>query len=340
MCPVQPASVPAQYVDIRTLTGPALAWLFKQWQKLPMAEHLLDRTASAPVLTLCRLQSGDLLVSYYDSTIRLYRDNSLCRTVSLPQPIHHILFHDQSVLLFALSGTVYVSDEHLNVLYSFDTVDGVSSVVLFADEIILGSWNRALAVVGYEPDAGKYVLRRVMVTRNRITAMACDMSRIAIGCENILLVYDRHFSVLFEKRLAANINTISMADGGVFLGLISGRIHYEPLPSGPSDGALGTDSAADEAFIFNAHVESAAASKVFHSVNSLVLRGRFLYSAGSDGKVLQWNIRDKMLSAVVHSCQVNIREFFLIGGFLYVIAEDILQQSALSLVLYTRWREI
>lgn len=171
-----------------------------------------------------------------------------------------------------------------------------------------------------------YMTEFIRVCKYSISAAASDNGKTAIAFENILKLYDSSFSEILSKTMPCNINTVVLTQQGVYMGLISGKIHFEHF----------TDS--DESFIFNAHTETKNEEKTFHSVNQLCLND-FLYSAGSDGKIYKWNVASRRYITSVFSCGSNIKKFLIHANCLYVLPEDILDRSSLGRIVYAHLKE-
>lgn len=311
----------------------------------------LDPGIVEPVTDVCA-RGDTVIVSAYDRTLRVYAGQRLQRQATLPDIVYKICSSGEHIVCGSQNGTVYVLDDTLALVGSLALFPNISVILPCGDSVLAGSWGKMLGLISRsacadacdgensvntgcgakdgqaDPKMGSapYKKELVRVSRYCVTAAAVCGERIAVAFEKVLKIYDLSLVERLSKTMPCNINAIALTEQGMYVGLISGRIHFEHF----------TDS--DESFIFNAHTEVQGGERVLHSVNSLYF-GDFLYSAGSNGRIYRWDVAGRKCAGSVFSCGSNIRKFLIHEGWIYAILEDVLDSKSVGRVVCTRLGE-
>lgn len=303
--------------------------------------EFLDNTATEPVTDII-VHKCRVVASFYDKSVRLYADNKIEGRVFLPDAIHKLCSHGDSIVCGSATGVVYILGPDLALLDSFSLFPGICCIKPIrpeGDTLFIGSWDSMAAIVVRNEACGRceenrpndvgdghkstkmgdgrpaYSIKFIKKTRQRISSADCGDGRIAIAFENALVVYDASFNSIFTKAVPCCINTAVLARSGIFLGLINGRILYEDFKD------------PDESFMFNAHAEMKEDEKILHSVNEICYDG-LLYSAGSNGKIIKWDVQNKKCMATLFSAEKSVKKFICTEKFLYAIVESVIRDEA------------
>lgn len=157
----------------------------------------------------------------------------------------------------------------------------------------------------------RYRVDDVQLTKKVVTSVYTDGEYIGMASEDMVGVYNLDFQPIWQRNVECNVNCILVSNNYIYIGLINGKILCEEFRNGR------------EKYGFNAHFQRSETEKVYHSVNYICLGMHLLYSCGTDGNILGWDLKGKKQSAVSYETIGSIRKFLIDDEYIYIIVEDI-----------------
>lgn len=271
---------------------------------------------------------GNAVISCHDSSLRMYRDETLLKKSILPCMAYKLAVSSKLLVAVALNGEAYILNEDFQLVHVFKTIEWVSSLAIAHSHLLVSSWACGVCLYRFpshenidEKAKPIPVLLWIKKSTKRVTASAIDESRIAVSLENTLVFMDLTGNEIFKKDLSCNITSLKLTAVGIFIGLNSGKIHYEHFTN------------KEESFIFNAHYELAQEKKIFYPITDLHYDG-YLYSSGIDGRINKWSIEKKRHIGCLGKFDSSVDKFLVLAESIYVVANNE-SRSGSSTLLYS-----
>ncbi|KAM0681639.1 hypothetical protein GINT2_000153 [Glugoides intestinalis] len=265
---------------------------------------------------------NSLLVSTYQSNLKLYSENVLKLGLQLPFSITKLcLFKDKVLGISYTQGILLVLDSQFRIIDAIMGFERATIIISSDNKVIIATANKDLVVLSevldFEPIDTQEVhellssnhLFKIVIKKqieNLPTALACDKGQIALCSENKLFKLDLDLNELFYKEYTCCINTAMFFGNGIALGLINGKIHFEAL---------------EDTFAFNAHVLSKDAIQTLFPVTQLSCT-ETLVSSGYDGRVISWDMHKKKLVKTLLEVKSAIRKTVIVQNGLYCLLEE------------------
>lgn len=329
---------------------------------------ILDTAIESPITDIIEYKKM-VLVASYDKYIRVYRKLELIHSIIIPEPIHKMTIHANYIILGAISGNIFIMDSQYRIIDTIKTIPNISCIASYAEGVLIGSWNTLVAILkpkqhqqtylsenkenkqettvsdsmndsylnnrqtytnenkAQANENPNYVVDCIRTTKKAVSAISVQGDRFAIACENFVGIYDLEFNKIFHKEVDFNINSLLLRTEDLIIGLINGKIYREDLLD------------KNMSFAFNAHVEMKPNERIYHSVNQLIF-GDHLYSAGSDGKIIKWDIERKKQLNTKYEGPNSIKKFIMTQDGMYIIVDDILDKDDVNKLFYIDFEEL
>lgn len=273
-----------------------------------MNKTLLDDTLLQPVADICAI-GDNLIVSVYDSTLRIYLKDKLHHSIHTQIPFTKICgFKSKIIAISHTTGNLSIFDSSLNVIGTMEGPKQACFLHSFKDFLLLGTLNKEIFILK-ETEGALFAFHQKIENTKTPTAISSSDESVAISFENTLKVYDCEFKEIYSKDLTVCITSLQFYYEMIIIGLINGKIQVENTKN------------TDESFLFNSHVANSTDKKILYPVTHLE-KGAMLISSGYDGKVLKWDLLHKKMVSCIFESKMLIRKFLIKNGSLYVLAEN------------------
>lgn len=317
--------------------------IFKNFS--PMDYRLLDEKILHPVSDVVQ-HNNKTIVACYDGSLRAYSGNTLLSTAYLPTPITRMCSYFENVLAISMtSGLLYVFDSNLVLIDVIGKFPKPNIIFKAGQKVVIlcysglayllqektmplseskGFQEKTYSIGDVEAFLVQPHVFEVLGMREHPktpTSGTYYNGKVAISFENTLVITDEELKESYSKEFGSCINSVSFYDGGVLVGLISGKIHCENFCD-PS-----------ESFVFNSHVDSKPDKKTFFP-NTQLLYGKHLYSSGADGRIIKWDLENKKQVSTIFQGKSCVRKFVPSGSRMLILLDDIFEMESPSKLVY------
>lgn len=167
----------------------------------------------------------------------------------------------------------------------------------------------------------KYKVELIIPTRKMVTSLTSYGDLIAVACEDMIGIYDLEFLSKWNRVMECIINTVIISGEDIYMGLINGKICYDNI-NGKKDR-----------YSFNAHYVVNESEKIFHSVN-YICYNKYLYSSGTDGKIIGWDLVNKKQCHFKYEAPFSIKKFIIDNEYVYILTEELGYRKAMCKLSY------
>lgn len=248
-----------------------------------------------------------LIASTYKNTLKVYDCSILKEIIKIPVSFTKISqFKEYLLGISYTNDSLYIIKEENLVFKILNKEVKISkpTYICSNDElVVIGTLNCEVLVL----KDTEFNINSIIKTKKIPTALFLEGTKICIATENEIQVIDYDNSeMIFSKEYSCCINSVSMKDNKLAVGLTSGKIYFEDL------------KVPEESFGFNSHVS--------HPVSQVILE-KYLISSGYDGKIVLWDVNSKRLISTIVENEKFIRKFLIRGDYIDYLIDDGLEEG-------------
>ncbi|KAM0674452.1 mitotic spindle checkpoint protein Bub3 [Gurleya vavrai] len=240
--------------------------------------------------------NNHLTVSSLNKQVYLISKNlSIIQRIDYSEPILFSITNDKLTISSSPFGSIFFNEKKIKT-----NCGGIEKINQYRNNFVVGGWNKKINILNEQRIEQEYTVNHKI---NYSTII--NDSLICADSFNTFFYDLRNMKNYFDKKECKNINClINFRDNGYSFGTKLGKIYIEN----------------ENKFAFNGHTKIIDDKKYLFSVNVLFFE-KNLFSCGSDGRIIEWDITKKKMKKVWHEGN-EIKKVLINENLMYFVEKN------------------